>query len=125
MKNQVTKINTETTFNFDNSSNVGYPLAPLVSAKRDPKTNLLTVRIVVFIDATNTSIPSINPNVVEKDGTLSLIVDYNYIEETPKSYSSWYLEYSYLSENVMNINTVFTVLCNEDPVTSRGTTVNP
>lgn len=125
MKNQVTKINPETLFSFDNSSNVGYPLAPLVSAKKDTKTNILTVRIVVFIDANNTSIPSINPNVVEKDGTLSLTVDYNYIEETPKSYSSWYLEYSYLSENVMNINTVFTVLCNEDPVTSRGTTVNP
>lgn len=122
MENQVTKINPETNFNFDNISNVGYPLAPLVSAKRDAKTNILTVRIVVFIDAENTTTPLINPNVVEKDNSLSITVDYNFIEQTPKSYSCWYLEYSYTSETAMNITTINTVLYNEDPVGSRGTT---
>lgn len=102
------------------------PFAPLITAKVDGS-NIL-IRSILFVDQKAASVtfpanviingteqknPSLSGN------TLTYYFTYNYTEETPSAYNTWYTEQSY--PNNPNITDVEVYLLDTDPVTSRGT----
>lgn len=122
---QCSLINTVKPFEIENTNNLGYPLAPMTSAKFDSNSGNLKIRVTVFVDSAAGIDPSnltFTPN--EEINILTLILNYTFKEETPTSFSCFYVELDYTSDTVKNITEVFTQLQNLDPKTSRGTSVS-
>lgn len=109
-------------FTVDNIVNLEYPMAPMTSVNYVTDSNMLIIKTVVFVD----SAAGINPDELsfvssESKGVLTLTLDYTFKEETPTTFSCFYIELSYPS-TPGQITSVITFLNNEDPKTSRGTT---
>ncbi len=82
---------------------------------------VVTVTLTVYIDAAD----SLNSLDIYKgnsivDGLLKVYVDYNYIEEIPVSLNTYTLSFQ-IEDPSQEIQTVESYLWDEDPVTSRGT----
>lgn len=119
---QTTKINT-LPFTFLQPGEVNYPVAPLVSAKfYTPEGGALTLKIraTVYMNSEIPDAPVVEPP-VEKDGVLTINIDYDFSMETPETCDVWYIELDYTSDTVGNINKVQSFMINLDPEGSRGT----
>jgi hypothetical protein len=116
---QVSKINLENSFIFNEDKSVGFPMEPLISTEVID-CNILKVRIAVFIDKDNEMDPYVEV-ISETDDTLNISIKYNYKEEKPLEYNCYYLEIDYTSDSVTNIKKINSKLIDIDPRTSRGT----
>ncbi|MGL5113090.1 MAG: hypothetical protein ACRC6O_10680 [Flavobacterium sp.] len=138
---QITKINTGN-FTFKDTSDLGIPVAPLVSVKYLPasKTNpeILKIRATLYIN-TEGEIGDPSINVTPNDNLLNVYFGANFDLGTPESSDVWYIEFDYTSDAnnppVKNITEVISYLkdtrpssgdlleggIGEDPTTSRGT----
>lgn len=119
---QTTKINT-LPFTFLQPGEVNYPVAPLVSAKfYTPEGGVLTLKIraTVYMNSEIPDAPVVEPP-VEKDGVLTINIDYDFSMETPETCDVWYIELDYTSDTVGNINKIKSFMINLDPEGSRGT----
>jgi len=116
---QVSKINLENSFIFNEDKSVGFPMEPLISTEVID-CNILKVRIAVFIDKDNEMDPYVEV-ISETDDTLNISINYNYKEEKPSEYNCYYLEIDYTSDSVTKIKKINSKLIDIDPRTSRGT----
>ena len=116
---QISKINSEKSFVFEDDKDIGFPMEPLISAKLiEP--NTIKIRIVVFIDKNSKNDPSVEI-VSEVDDTLNVSINYYHSEIRPLEYNSYYLEIDYTADTVSKIVKVNAKLNDIDPKTSRGT----
>ena len=116
---QTTQINQDP-FLIDSSSEVDYPISPLVSALLN-NGNTLKIRVTLYIDAADKEFPWVEPNPIVIDNSLQLYFDYNYQEEIPVSLNVWYMELEYTLSEGEQITSITSFLKDIDPETSRGT----
>lgn len=116
---QISKINSEKSFVFNEDKRVGFPLEPLITAEI-MDSNIIKIRIVVFIDKDNEMDPYVEV-VSEIEDTLNISINYNFKEEKPLEYNCYYLEINYASETVSKVKKINSKLIDIDPKTSRGT----
>jgi hypothetical protein len=88
------------------------PIPPLVTAEYI--NGAINFRIVVFIDSKNTKAPSFSVT----RNNLDFYLQYDSIEEAPKSFTAWYIDVSYTCKYIDKV-TVYN--SDKDPITSRGT----
>lgn len=112
-------------FSIKETGNLEFPMAPMTSVKYDNTSGNIKIRTIVFIDSAAGTSPSIlNFSSNENGNVLQIALNYNYKDETPTTFSCFYVELDYTSETVKNITEVCTHLIDIDPKTSRGTHTN-
>ncbi len=122
---QCSLINTVTPFSIKETGNLEFPMAPMASVNYDVTSGNIKIRTIVFIDSsagTSPNILSFSSN--ENGNVLEIALNYNYKDETPTTFSCFYVELNYSSETVKNITEVCSHLIDTDPKTSRGTYTN-
>ena len=119
---QNTQIN-QNPFFIVNSSEIDYPISPLVSAEFI-NANTFSIRATLYIDSADNALPNVEENPIVIDNSLQLYFDYNFQEEIPQSLNVWYLELDYALSEGEQITSITSFLKNIDPETSRGTVVD-
>jgi len=118
---QCSLINIEP-FYIKDTKALGFPMAPLVSVfgYSDDGIKKIKIRTVLFIDS-NDQKPVLGFTVEEINNVLFVTSDYDFVEDSPKSFSCYYVELDYTSETVADLVMVTSYLVDLDPKTSRGT----
>lgn len=118
---QITKLNTIPLI-FSSTKNLSYPMPPLVTSELvdDDGESFIKVRATLFIDSENESTPTID-SITETARIIEIIYSYDYSEEIPSSYDTWYVEIDCTSKEIQDIKNVVSFLRDVDPRTSRGT----
>jgi hypothetical protein len=125
---QCSLINSGAAFTIKNTQDLGFPMAPATTAKFVDQGEKIKIRTVVFIDSAAGNDPnSLTFSCAEDGNTLEIGINYNYREESPTTFSCFYVELEYSSDTVSSLTTVCAKLVDLDPKTSRGTytTVSP
>lgn len=93
---QITKINTGD-FVFNNTEDLGLPVAPLVSTKFLPENpDILKIRATLYINSEENDVPTISEPIVD-GSTLSVYFNSNFSLNTPATSNVWYVEVDYTS----------------------------
>jgi len=118
---QITKLNTIPLI-FSSTKNLSYPMPPLVTSELvdDDGESFIKVRATLFIDSENESTPTID-SITETARIIEIIYSYDYSEDIPSSYDTWYVEIDCTSKEIEDIKNVVSFLRDVDPTTSRGT----
>jgi hypothetical protein len=110
------KINSDALL-FPSDLAIEYPMAPMASVKMSSDQTTLFIRVVVFIDAAFSGVPTVITPILT-NGTLYCTVQYTCSNTTPTKFIGWFSTFDYPASGVIQVETL---LENTDPKTSRGT----